>query len=104
MIKCAWKSVLMTVMINLLPVTGFADSIDPTKPPDLTQAGGFILSAIMISQDSKLAVINGTIVHEGDTIGGMKVTSIGTNSVDLVSAQEKLNLVLLTGSVKSGNY
>jgi hypothetical protein len=103
MIKCPWKAVLMTIMINLLPATGFADLIDPTKPPDLTQAGGLLLSAIMISPDHKLAVINGTIVHEGDTINGMKVTSIDPNSVDLVSSQEKLTLVLLTGSVKSVN-
>ena len=93
----------MTIMINLLPATGFADLIDPTKPPDITQAGGLVLSAIMISPDHKLAVINGTIVHEGDTINGMKVTYIAPNSVDLVNAQEKVTLVLLTNPVKSVN-
>jgi Type II secretion system protein B len=95
---------LLTIMINILPVTSYADLIDPTKPPDLSQTGNLVLSAIMISPEHRLAVINGKILHEGDMINGLKVISITPNTVDLASSQEKLTLVLLTSPVKSVNY
>ncbi len=95
---------MLTIMINILPATGYADLIDPTKPPDISQSGSLVLSAIMISPEHKLAVINGKILHEGDMINGLKIISITTNSVDLASPQEKLTLVLLTSPVKNVNY
>jgi hypothetical protein len=82
---------------------GYADLVDPTKPPELNQTGNLVLSAIMISQDNKLAVINGKILHEGDMINDMKVINIAPNTVDLASPDEKLTLVLLTSPAKSIN-
>lgn len=104
MIKCPWMAVLLIMMINMWPTIAHADLVDPTKPPDLSQEGGLVLSAIMISSNHKLAVINGKILHEGDVINGLKIVNIAPNSVDLASPQEKITLLLLTSAVKSVNY
>jgi hypothetical protein len=106
MTKYPVKMVLITIILSLVPVLGVAELNDPTKPPDVAASslGTLVLSAVIISPENKLAVINGKIFHEGDTVNGMKVISIEANSVDLASPQEKLTLTLLTKSVKSGNY
>lgn len=74
---------------------------DPTKPPETAQTGGaMVLSAIMISAQNRLAVINGTIVHVGDEFSGMKVQAIESNRVVMEGPQGKTNLVLLTNPRK----
>jgi hypothetical protein len=90
-------------MTILWPVVTYADLQDPTQPPDINQAGSMVLTAVIISPGHSLAVINGKIVHLGEMINGMKVTSIKPNSVDLESPQEKETLVLIATAVKNAN-
>lgn len=95
----------MTMMV-CWPSVGCAELQDPTQPPatpEVSQRGAMVLNAVMISAGSSLAVINGKIVHLGETINGMKVISIKPGSVDLESPQEKLTIVLLSTTVKRAN-
>ncbi len=71
--------------------------IDPTKPSNFTNAApnnSFVLSAIMISTDNRLAVINGKIHHVGDQFDGAKIISIDKNVVSIDSPNGNFILML----------
>jgi hypothetical protein len=59
-----------------------------------------VLSAIVISAQNRLAVINGTVVHVGDEFSGMKVQTIESNRVVMQGPQGQTNLVLMTNPSK----
>ena len=84
----------------------YAALLDPTKPVDFSarEGNGFVLSAIVIASDHRLAVINGKIVHVGDEVNGAKVTAINKDTVAIDGPDGKHSLVLIdlfsTGPVK----
>jgi len=92
----------------------FADSAttnkDPTEPPnysaDISKAKitesvtSFILEAVLISENTKLAIINNNVVKIGDVVGGEKVKSIDPYSVTLVGEQGEMVLHLFGSPIK----
>lgn len=83
---------------------------DPTEPPnysaDISKARttesitSFVLDAVLISENTKLAVINNNIVKVGDVIGDEKVKSIDPYSVTLVGEQGEVVLHLFGSPIK----
>ena len=96
----------------------FADPIDggkeitkdPTQPPSYSadvsrskiteSVTSFILDAVLISETTKLAVINNNIFKVGDVIGEEKIKSIDTYSVTLVGEQGEVVLHLFGSPIK----
>lgn len=81
------------------------DLVDPTRPlgyltPDLTVQSDLVLSSVMITQSSRLAVINGQRVVEGQLIGDAKVISIKPGRVILRRGDRNLELKVHQNNVK----
>jgi hypothetical protein len=92
--KWGYSLFLFTAM-TLWAQGAYADLVDPTKPPNLsTIRDNFTLTAIMISPDHRLAVINGKIVHVGDQLDTIRVTAINENNVEIDGPNGKVRLVL----------
>ena len=70
---------------------------DPTKPEASMSSvnNGYTLTAIMISSDKKIAIINGQVTHIGDDVDGSKVINIGVNTVELDGPNGKMTLTLM---------
>lgn len=89
-------------------------NVDPTKPADLLFIPNFedgamhddkdgkqlTLTAIFIGKDRKVAVINGTLVKEGEVIAGKTVQTITEDTVRLQDKKELLELKLPVSLVK----
>jgi MSHA biogenesis protein MshK len=80
---------------------------DPTRPPhapsDSPQdaaAGGTQLQSVLISRGRRLAIINGSTVALGDTVGEAKVVRISETEVVLQRGDEKEVLKLFPGVEK----
>jgi hypothetical protein len=78
---------------------------DPTRPPLLHQAAmrrlsddkpqQFALTAIKISADQRIALVNGRLVRAGDRVGESVVVEIihGAVVLDYLGEQKRLNLL-----------
>ncbi len=87
-----------------------AELKDPTEPTnyssDVSRARtsesitSFVLDAVLISENNKIAVINNNIVKIGDVIGDEKVKSIDAYSVTLVGEQGEVVLHLFGSPIK----
>jgi len=79
---------------------------DPTRPEIIAATTGntaqdqLILSAIIISPDRHVAVINGTVLKVGDNIGNATIVLIAPNKVQLQGPSDKITLFLLDQSLK----
>ncbi len=83
---------------------------DPTLPSDYNKETAktqeavsvttYVLDATLISDDSKFAIINNSIVKVGDMIGDQKVKSIDPYSVTLVGTQGEVVLHLFGIPIK----
>lgn len=67
-----------------------ADPTQPTSPGDLSDdaemdSHGLRLSGIFSKADNYVVVINGKVLHAGETINGYTVVTISKNSVTLKS-------------------
>jgi hypothetical protein len=86
------EPVVQKVIANVVPVV----LKDPTKPQNylagtdiagnktsrsIDDAASMYLSAIFIGLTKKIAIINGKILHEGDSIGKNKIKNIRESSV-----------------------
>jgi MSHA biogenesis protein MshK len=90
----------------LHPSSGLAaELVDPTRPPqvregdvELTPEGVFqptyVLSSILISQERRIAIVNGVRVKPGDAIGNGRVLEISPRGVRIDSDGEVLELKL----------
>ena len=77
--------------------------VDPTMPADQQEtftSGSMDLSAIMIWKDRRLAVINGKIVHVGDSFNNARIIKIESNTVEMEGAEGRFTLQLLTYPLK----
>ena len=97
-------------ILSLFGVPSYAELIDPTLPTNYAAGGtsiqktaevvNFILKAVLISDDSRVAVINDSVVKVGDSIGDEKVKTIDTYKVTLVGASGELELKLFENAIK----
>lgn len=79
---------------------------DPMRPYQvLPQAGSGVaaprrleLSAILVSSQRRIAVINGRFYREGDVVDGAEVLRIDPESVQLRRGNENLEVRLIRGS------
>lgn len=84
----------------------FAEFHDPTRPYILQDKGminnhnPLVLTAIYIAPDRRIAVINSTLLKEGDQIQGARVATIEPNYVILDNSGEKMVLYLVEQPVK----
>lgn len=100
-------NILTLVLMGLLSTTAQADEAlqDPTRP-DATQARRtltapvFNLSAILISDTRRVAILNGKAVKPGDRIDGATVSVIRADSVQLNFRGRLLETALSKGKIR----
>lgn len=100
-------TLLMLWLACLAPVaaSGAADVIaDPTRPSGMPQAadaaGGWRLTATHVAAGQRSAIVNGSRVREGETIGGARVLLIRHGQVQLLAQGRVTTLHLLPTDVK----
>lgn len=79
-------SVSAVLLLGSLQSHGAELLQDPTRPysarvVEPSSPGSFMVSAIFISKDRRVAIVNGKRVVEGDQIGGATVIEILTDSL-----------------------
>jgi hypothetical protein len=93
----------LSIIVLLFTASGlgseciYAAIVDPTKPPNFSVAAHdntFVLTAILIAPNHRMAVINGKILHVGDLINGAKVIDIKETNVDIEGPHGKASLVM----------
>jgi hypothetical protein len=94
-----YRIIILLCLSIFLPLQStFAEELlDPTRPMNFSSsspASSLVLSAIMISADHRLAVINGKIRHIGDQFDDFKVVSIEDNVVFMSSSTANFTLTL----------
>jgi len=79
---------------------------DPTRPnlagPAVTAAAAapvFKVTAIFISEQRRVAVVNGKLVAEGDTVDGATVTDVQTGAIRIQHLSKETTLRLLETTV-----
>lgn len=97
----------LSITICILMLTGVsanAELSDPTRPsyalPDSgnqTATAVLHVSAVFISGDRKVAVVNGQRVRVGETIGGATVSGIDRKKVSFVRGDRTFTVSLLSG-------
>jgi len=97
----------LSVLASPAGWTGWADPTEPfgfatevIDPKKQTASRDFVLSAILISEDNRIAVINNSVVKIGDEVGGEKVRSIESNEVKLMSKNGLKTLRLIDEKMK----
>lgn len=97
------------VLVSAALLTQHARALqDPTRPTDpaayfgggTPSSNSWALQSILSSPARRIAIINGTRVHEGDRIGSAKVIHISESQVVLNSGGRALTLRLLPKSIK----
>mgnify|MGYP000179797978 CR=1 FL=1 len=76
---------------------------DPTRPSSFRaakKAETLKLESILHSEVRKVAVINGQVLAEGESIGSKKVVHIGKESVRLANGNQELTLTLKRSSIR----
>jgi hypothetical protein len=98
---------LLSVLVGGTGWTDWADPTEPsgfatdvTEPTKETEATTLILSAILISENNRIAVINNNVVKVGDKVGGDEVRSIESNEVKLMSKKGLQTLHLIDEKIK----
>lgn len=98
------KIIFICVFLTLWLYNGVlhAEMRDPTKPSTLTEeaASPWQLSAIFISEERRVAIINGQTVTLGEDVEGEKVIAIESDSVILEGPEGKMTLYLFDQSIK----
>lgn len=94
---------ILLVGFALLPWLVLAKPRDPTQPSTMViEAGGSQqLTAIIVSPQRKIAVINDEIVKIGDIVLGKKVIAIEPSSVILEDAEGRTVLSVYDLSIKT---
>lgn len=75
-------------LLTLVPSTAGADGVrDPMRPPvapvaqAARAAAAPVLQAVFHAAGRRVAVVNGRTAREGDTVAGLYIVSIGTDSL-----------------------
>ncbi len=89
----------LTLFISYLPTAMAVTIQDPTRPALFKEhtidSGQLTLTAILISSDRKIAMINGKLLKIGDEVGGYKVNAIDSNTVQLEGISGTITLYLV---------
>ena len=94
---------ILLILLAVLSASAYAQQRDPTRPPvSNTQAVMSLdswaqdleLSQIFYSENSQSARLNGKWFRPGESIGGLKVTSIKPNSVIVKKNNEVVEITL----------
>lgn len=96
------KPVMLLAVALLAGHAASADLNDPTRPSYVLQSPGaqaaptsLRVSAVFISGDRRIAVINGQRVRVGDEVAGARVSAIAKNKVTLVRGERTFDVSLL---------
>jgi len=77
---------------------------DPTRPASFSSSASvdatLTLESVLLGPERKVAVINGKVVAEGDSVSGAQVIAIGKNSVRLRHRGETVELVLRVTAIR----
>ena len=94
--------VLFTVFYSIV---SSAQLQDPTRPPDYSTVSAqkeavdattaWTLSSILISPERRVAIINGSAVQVGDSVGDVKVISIDSAEVLILQGNKQIALTLI---------
>jgi MSHA biogenesis protein MshK len=79
---------------------------DPTRPfvaqsPAQIVNARFSVNAIFVSDDRRIAVVNGQRVKPGDTVGGAKVVEISGDEVRLVYDGKTISVRLASSGLRN---
>lgn len=106
----AYENMLwLRVLILFTPCVAMAYP-DPTRPPDYSQTSGskspllpdaLTLTAVFIYPSYRIAIINNRVLKPGDQIGQYTVTTIDTNTVELVGPQHGKEILSLSPAIKT---
>jgi len=89
------KDPVEAVAVIHAPVISRIQNIVPAgERKQLIEQENFTLSGIMDLEDGRRAIINNSVVVEGDSIGDIQVETITTNSVTLKNGKDSLMLRL----------
>lgn len=94
-------ALVLAMSVGMQPVVLAFD--DPTKPSNFRvkrAAPTLKLESILYSDTRKVAVINGKVLAEGESIGNKKIIHIEKNRVRLVSGKKELTLTLKRPSIR----
>lgn len=103
--RFAWLS--LSLALGSTTVHAYSD---PTRPPNAEapaaistteSVSSFNLTAVFISPNQRLAIINDQAIKLGDKIGQYTVTTIDTNAVELTGPQDSHETLFLSPTVKS---
>lgn len=99
---------IILLFISMSCNAGFNDPTVPRHSTNIIQTekqGGLVLSAILISSQSKRAIINGVTIKQGQSViinntDAIKVISITTNTVIVEQKGERKNMSLVNNLFK----
>lgn len=99
---------LILAAVVLLAPASRAELADPTRPnfgvgpaQDAgSPAAALTLSAVFISGDTRIAVVNGRRVRVGETVGGATVSRIERDSVSFTRGDRTFSVSLLAGRAR----
>ncbi|MFP4609835.1 MAG: hypothetical protein ACLFQT_02340 [Thiohalophilus sp.] len=88
----------------VFPVAAQLD--DPTRPPghrlpgSKQSAPSWYVNTIKISEQERIAIVNGRRVQVGDSVGGARVLDIQPGYVRLRYQQEEIAIRLVPGTIR----
>jgi MSHA biogenesis protein MshK len=106
---CSRMLAVVLMVGALIGASGQGELADPTRParslrhsPSVTETAGaaLTLQSVMLSQDRRVAVINGRSVQPGDRVFGARVVEISLSAVRLRRADGEILLTLTGNSFK----
>lgn len=97
--------VILICLLCCFALSVKAEQRDPTRPPNFSfvetiPQENLVLNGIIISNCSRVAIINGSIRRIGEQFLGNKVVWINSNSVHLRGVNGKITLFLLKSAIK----
>ncbi|NND89231.1 MAG: hypothetical protein HKN42_00105 [Granulosicoccus sp.] len=101
-----WHLLFLAIYASLIALPNFASGlIDPTQPPKTQKPNtstptapsprGWTLESTLVAPDRRVAVINGKLVSEGDSVDGARVIEIRKFDVLVKTSSRHLTLQLL---------
>jgi hypothetical protein len=104
------SAALILGLTGMLSVSTIEARFDPTQPPyyhdveaQTVRKKDLLVSAIIISPNRKVAVVNDYVVHVGDTFLGFSVLEIDRHSVKFNSAEGIFSIPLYTEVKQKGS-
>ena len=91
---------LMTGMLLSLQVIALTDPTRPSAYRAANNKQNLRLESILFSDARKVAIINGAVVAEGDSVGNVKVIKIDKESVQIKRAGKLDKLILRHTSLR----